>query len=174
MVINKKKGLSKSATFLLPMLGINLTLFNNFYNVYYKTVYNEDENKKRIYVVYESDKITDETTENISKCFHYINSFLVDGFKVFVYRVPPPYIEDFTSFTVGNYNKFTKSYKQVLLISYNTQKDKINKIINTTEENRKDKALSLAVSTEDINEVFPIADEIEETFSISDNYKLEL
>lgn len=176
MVIEKnKKEYNKSAVFLLPMLDIKLNLFSNFHNVYYKTIYNDDENEKRIYLVYKINNINEQIVKDITNNVHYLRDFDIDGFKVIVYKVPLIYIKDFILFCEGKYNNFSKLYKNLLLFSYGTlKKDELNKILNSTDRHKEELATKFDVNIKDIKEVFPIPDEIEETFSVGNNYKLEL
>lgn len=175
MVVEKKnKNYNKSAIFLLPLIGINLNLFVDFYNVYYKSVYNYDENEKRIYVVYKINSITEDTSKNIIKSLYYFSNYNIDGFKVFIYRVPNIFIKDFNLFINGKYNSFSKAYKTLLLSSYPMKREELNKILNSLPKHIEELAKKFDVNSKDIKEIFPIPDEIEETFSISNNYKLEL
>jgi uncharacterized membrane protein len=176
MVIEKKnKKYNKSAVFLLPMLDIKLNLFANFYNVYYKTIYNKDENEKRIYLVYELNAINEKVISNITNCEYYINSYNIDDFKIFIYRVPVLYNYDFMLFCNGKYNSFSKLYKDLLLKSYGMLKgEELNRILNSKLKHKEELAKKFDVNVKDIKEIFPIPDEIEETFSVSNNYNLEI
>jgi hypothetical protein len=169
IIESKDKQYNKSAIFLLPMLDINLNAFSNFYNVYYKTIFNNDE---RIYVVYKD--ISIDTNNIISRSRFYITNYDVDGFKVYIFKIPNEYTDDFKLFYNGKYNSFSTRFKEVLLKTYKIKKGELNKILNSLPEDRKALADKFDVKIEDINEVFPIPDEIEETFSISNNYKLEI
>lgn len=177
MVIDEKnKKYNKSAIFLLPMLGLSNKVFGDFYNVYYKTIYNNNQDEKRIYLVYNIIKINNTITNNIINNENYINNYYLDGFQVFIYRVPNNYLRDFILFYNGKYNSFSKEYKELLINFYSIFNKKIdlNKILNTLPKYREELADNLNVNIQDINEIYPIPDEIEETFSISNNYKLVL
>jgi hypothetical protein len=81
---NKDKKYNKSSVFLLPMLDLHIRNFVNFYNVYYKTIYDSE---KRIYVVY--DKIEEPVNYKLFKLSSYfLKDYNVDGFRVIVFRIP--------------------------------------------------------------------------------------
>ena len=169
-----KKKYNKSVIFLLPMLGININKFDKFYNVYYKSIYNNDENKKRIYIVYENKFINNTIINEISNIPYYLDNYNLDSFIIFRFKVPELYISDFILFCNGCYSRFSSNYKQLLLTSYSINKTELNKILNPLDKDRKELANKFDVNQVDIVEIYPILDEIEETFSISNSYKLEI
>lgn len=172
---NKKKR-NKSSIFLLPMLGINLDLFKSFYDVYYQST-NEDKNNKenkKIYLVYKTENINIELINPIINSIHYLNTYNLDGFTIIRYKVPLNYLKDFKLFCRGKYNSFSNEYKNLLLRSYKTNKTELEKILNTLPQTKEELAKRLNVNIDSVKEVYSIPDEIEETFSASVNYKLEI
>ncbi len=175
MVIEKNnKKYNKSSVFLLPILGINLRFFKKFYNVYYKTIYDKDRDIKRIYVVYKNEDLLDEVNTNITKATCYMDKYYIDSFTIFRYKVPELYLKDFILFCNGKYNNFSTRYKELLLFSYAVDKQELEKILNSLPKDRQALADKFDVSIEDIKEIYPIPDEIEETFTIANNYNLEI
>lgn len=172
MEVKIKKN--KSSVFLLPMLGINLNLFKNFYNVYNQSVYEKNNEDRKIYIVYKTENINQEILNSISKSVYYLDNKDIDSFTIIRYRVPSIYLNDFKLFCNGKYNSFSKEYKNLLLKCYSINKVEFEKILNTLPKTKQELAEKFNVNIEDIKEVYSIPDEIEETFSISNNYKLKL
>jgi hypothetical protein len=75
---NKDKKYNKSSVFLLPMLDLHIRNFVNFYNVYYKTIYDSE---KRIYVVY--DKIEEPVNYKLFNFVKVNTTVLVRDIKLY-------------------------------------------------------------------------------------------
>lgn len=175
MVIEKNnKKYNKSTVFLLPMLGLPLQHFKNFYNVYYKTIYDKDTDIKRIYVVYKNEDLTSDITINISRATTFMDKYYIDNFTIFRYRVPELFLKDFILFCNGKYNTFSTKYKNILTGSYIMNKVELERILNALPKDRQALADKFDVNIEDIKEIYPIPDEIGETFTIANNYNLEI
>lgn len=175
MVVEKNnKKYNKSSVFLLPMLGINLDYFKDFYNVYYKNIYDKEKDVKRIYVVYKNQDLLDTMTTNIIKNVNYLDSYSIDNFTIFRYKILEIYLNDFNLFCNGSYSSFSNSYKKLILDSYSINKQELIKILNSINTDRKALADKFDVNIENIKEIYPIPDEIEETFTLANNYNIEI
>ena len=105
---------TKSTTFIMPMIARSVKDYPGFVNCYIR-----DESKPNlklhIFVVQEEKKIP--------KLFYHKNPFLqsnysIDGFKIWIYKVPETLLEDYYHFEDGEYSQFSKKYKNILCSNF--------------------------------------------------------
>lgn len=189
IIINKlKQGRSKeklsgkffnrSTIFLLPMLDFNKNFifenYNQLVNIYYHCEEDIDYNneyKDRLYTVFKKGDIDYTKAANLYNTPQFIGTIEKGDYFIFIFKIPDIFLEDYLLFKKGMFSKMSKVYKAKLFIEYPGDVDYLKAILYPTEKDIAQLSLFLN-SREKLTEVYSKPETSEETFKLSNFYKI--
>lgn len=179
-LLNKDVLFNKSTIMLLPLfesvrdfIDANMSrLINVYYNSEEDVDYHNDY-KNRIYFVYNKEiENVDSSYNKLTNHKLFLNRKVIDKYVIYSFKIPDVFINDFILFKKGLFSKLSDLYKKIMINYYSCEKEFITKILYPTDTDRQQLSLYLGTN-EKINELYSIPDSNEETFSISNFYKLK-
>jgi hypothetical protein len=171
---------TKSEFFLLPLVSIPKSYFNNASAVFALNEHNLDLTK-HVFVVFEKDKLTCFELERFQTFKTYHNHEYIGEFVLLTFALPKEFHKDYKRFLKGKYSKFSDEAK--IAISHHTafkiknekgkyEDSKIFKILYPNKLDRYELADKLGVNLEENCEIMSSPDLEKETFNINRFYKL--
>ena len=177
-LVNKDILFNKSTIMLLPLFeSVRDFIDNNMsklVNVYYNSEEDVDyhnDYKNRIYFVYK--EVIDTVNDSfLTEHKLFLKKERIDCYITYSFKIPDVFINDFILFKKGRFSKLSDLYKKILVNYYKSEKEFITKILYPSDNDKHQ--LSLFLNTnEKINELYSVPDSTEETFNISNFYKLK-